>query len=455
MLHGKKLFIILDLKSGYHQVLMDEESLELTTFITKFGTFQYVRMPFGLKNAPAYFTMMLEDILVGLVRVSCLIYIDDIIVFGETLPELIDNYVKVLGRLSKANMKVNVLKMQLVCEEVKYLGVMISGDGIAASEEKIEQLDKLHVITNKSELKSLLGLAAYLSPFIPCYAARTKCLSSLLKDKVPFEWGPEQQEAVEGIIDTLKKRTRLAQPDPSAEFHLYTDASCEIRKDRNGKPYQTDGHYQKPKPYYAGDKTGKDQQGRGKKVYSKATTVTKKSKSPEEYMAIVNTLDEEKNVLVLLDTGCSMSIANCERIPDSFILEKEIVDLFELELADGKIISCNKKWKIKLKAQGAFGKYLYFTEWVIPLKMGKDAAHDILICFETIIRLDLLGARFPIQSEILEEWEDEWRDLQGDINDLKCENKELGGLVNPLLKHYMLQIRWDEPSELPPMELEL
>ncbi|GKT33576.1 Retrovirus-related Pol polyprotein from transposon 297, partial [Aduncisulcus paluster] len=226
MLHGKKLFIILDLKSGYHQVLMDEESLELTTFITKFGTFQYVRMPFGLKNAPAYFTMMLEDILVGLVRVSCLIYIDDIIVFGETLPELIDNYVKVLGRLSKANMKVNVLKMQLVCEEVKYLGVMISGDGIAASEEKIEQLDKLHVITNKSELKSLLGLAAYLSPFIPCYAARTKCLSSLLKDKVPFEWGPEQQEAVEGIIDTLKKRTRLAQPDPSAEFHLYTDASC-------------------------------------------------------------------------------------------------------------------------------------------------------------------------------------------------------------------------------------
>ncbi|GKT29076.1 hypothetical protein ADUPG1_005142, partial [Aduncisulcus paluster] len=55
-----------------------------------------------------------------------------------------------------------------------------------------------------------------------------------------------------------------------------------FRKDRNGKPYQTDGHYQKPKPYYAGDKTGKDQPGRGKKVYSKATTVTKKSKSPED-----------------------------------------------------------------------------------------------------------------------------------------------------------------------------
>ncbi|GKT28226.1 hypothetical protein ADUPG1_000518, partial [Aduncisulcus paluster] len=67
MLHGKKLFIILDLKSGYHQVEIEESSKEYTTFITKFGTFQYKRMPFGLKNAPAYFTMMLDDILAGLV----------------------------------------------------------------------------------------------------------------------------------------------------------------------------------------------------------------------------------------------------------------------------------------------------------------------------------------------------------------------------------------------------
>ena len=136
-LRGPKWFSTLDLASGYWQVPMASEDMEKTAFATPFGLYQFKVMPFGLANAPATFERMMEHVLSGLHWETCLIYLDDVIIFSKTFEEHIARLHQVLTRLKEANLKLSPSKCKLFRPQVEYLGHVVSKDGVATDPKKI------------------------------------------------------------------------------------------------------------------------------------------------------------------------------------------------------------------------------------------------------------------------------------------------------------------------------
>ena len=148
---------------------MDDTSQEKTAFITHSGLYEFRVMPFGLCNAPATFQRLMEIVLSGLVRESCLAYLDDILVMGQTFEEHASNLAKVFSHLREAGLRLKPSKCHLVQTEVKYLGHVVSQQGVSADPEKIEAVRKYPLPTNLKSLRSFLGLASYYRRFIPAF----------------------------------------------------------------------------------------------------------------------------------------------------------------------------------------------------------------------------------------------------------------------------------------------
>ncbi|GKT20393.1 Retrovirus-related Pol polyprotein from transposon 297, partial [Aduncisulcus paluster] len=139
-LQNSKHFAVLDLKSGYYQIPIDQSSREITAFITKEGLYEFQRVPFGLKTAPAHFQRVMNRNFSDLLFNSCLIYLDDIIVFGRSEEEFVENLKKVLNRLIELRLSLNSKKCRIGCDEVEYLGFLINSDGRRIDPERIDML---------------------------------------------------------------------------------------------------------------------------------------------------------------------------------------------------------------------------------------------------------------------------------------------------------------------------
>ena len=137
-LSGNSWFCTLDLKSGYWQVKLRSQDKEKTAFSVGNGLWQFTVMPFGLCNAPATFERLMEKVLRPILNKICLVYLDDVIIFGKTFEEMFANLREVLFLLGKANLKLNPKKCSFFSREVKYLGHVVSENGIATDPEKIE-----------------------------------------------------------------------------------------------------------------------------------------------------------------------------------------------------------------------------------------------------------------------------------------------------------------------------
>ena len=137
-LSGAKFFSTLDLKSGYWQVPLDDSAKEKTAFSTGSGLWQFNVMPFGLCNAPATFERLMEQVLFGLPMSVTLVYLDDIIVPGQSFSQHIANLRQVFERLRKAKLKLSPKKCILFQRKVQYLGHVVSEEGISPDPGKIE-----------------------------------------------------------------------------------------------------------------------------------------------------------------------------------------------------------------------------------------------------------------------------------------------------------------------------
>ncbi|GKT36235.1 hypothetical protein ADUPG1_003130, partial [Aduncisulcus paluster] len=126
LLGGTKYYAVLDLTSGYWQLEVEESSKKFTSFVTQFGQYEFNRLPFGLKNAPPFFQECMNRVLTGLIGMVCCVYLDDIIVFSDTIPGLLVSLLAVLLRLDMFNLKVNLEKTFIGAKEVEFLGFMIS-----------------------------------------------------------------------------------------------------------------------------------------------------------------------------------------------------------------------------------------------------------------------------------------------------------------------------------------
>lgn len=169
LLAKSKYFTTLDLMSGYWQVEVDQESHEKMAFITHEGLYEFLVMPFGLCNVPATFQHLMETVLSGLVRECCVIYLDDILVVGETFEAHLDNLQNVFDRLKQANLWLKPKKCWFGSPDVDYLGYRVSGDGLSTDKGKTEAIANFPRPTDLT-LCSFLGLASYYRRFIPCFS---------------------------------------------------------------------------------------------------------------------------------------------------------------------------------------------------------------------------------------------------------------------------------------------
>lgn len=219
-------FTTLDLASGFYQVEMDEESVPKTAFNAENGHYEYVRMPMGLKNSPSTFQRVMDNILRGLVNECCLVYLDDIIIFGSSLEHHLDNIKKVFDRIKESNLKIQLDKSEFLRKEVEYLGHLVTTDGVKPNPAKIEAIKSYPIPKTTKQIKGFLGLLGYYRKFIKDFAKITKPMTKCLKKDAIIDINNlEYKECFERCKTLLTEEPVLQYPDFSRPFNLTTDAS--------------------------------------------------------------------------------------------------------------------------------------------------------------------------------------------------------------------------------------
>ncbi len=223
-LRGSRYFSTLDLYSGYWQVKMDEQDIDKTAFVTRQGLFRFAVMPFGLCNAPATFERLMELVLKDLNWKVCLIYLDDIIVYGVGFYPALDQLKMVWKRIREANLKLKPTKCCLMRAEVPFLGHIVSREGVGVDPAKTEAVEKWPTPVNVKDVRAFLGLASYYRRYIPGFSMIAAPMTNLTRQGMDLVW----DDACEGAFRTLKaaliSAPVLAYPTREGHFTLSTDA---------------------------------------------------------------------------------------------------------------------------------------------------------------------------------------------------------------------------------------
>ncbi|XP_044755050.1 uncharacterized protein LOC123314004 [Coccinella septempunctata] len=224
-LRKAKYISTIDLKQGYWQVPLAPESRPITAFtVPGRGLFQFKVMAFGLHSAPASFQRLLDRVIGPEMEPYAFAYLDDIVVLGETLDEHLDNLRKVFHRLREANLQLNPEKCEFVRKSLKYLGHVVTEDGICTDPDKISAINEMPAPKSVREL-SFLGVASWYRRFIEDFSKVVTPLTALLKKKQTWKWETAKQTAFETLKQKLTHSPVLACPDFSKPFVLQTDAS--------------------------------------------------------------------------------------------------------------------------------------------------------------------------------------------------------------------------------------
>lgn len=219
-----KIFSKLDLLSGFWQIGMDEESKEKTAFTTKFGQFQFNVMPFGLMNAPASFQQLMNRILKEYIDKFVIVYLDDILIYSKNKEEHEKHIRMILTGLKNNNLKINKTKCEWFMDELTFMGHVITTTGIKVDPDKIKSIQNWKTPTNKTELRSFLGLCGYYRRYIRDHANITKEMTKLTGNET-FLWNENCEASFKLLKDKLSTAPILRPPKMNEQFILYTDAS--------------------------------------------------------------------------------------------------------------------------------------------------------------------------------------------------------------------------------------
>ena len=224
-LSNAKWFSTLDLASGYWQVELTPRARRAAAFCTRNGLFEWNVMPFGLCNAPATFQRLMDRVLAGLQWETCLVYLDDIIVLGRDVPEMLHRLSDVFNRLQDANLKLKPAKCCLFRHQVAYLGHIVSEQGVTTDPAKIQKVQDWPTPTSIQEVRQFIGLASYYRRFVEDFATIAEPLHNLTKKYARFQWTSECQEAFDGLKQRLTTTPVLGYPLDEGNMLLDTDAS--------------------------------------------------------------------------------------------------------------------------------------------------------------------------------------------------------------------------------------
>jgi hypothetical protein len=233
---GKRFFSTLDCLKGYHQLKLDQKDRWKSAFITHRGLYQFKRLPFGLKNAPAIYQRFMEQLLGSLRWTAALVYIDDVIVYSETWPEHMAHLRQLLAAAEKCGLTFSLSKCRFGFTELTMLGLGLSRYGLHTIKDRVRAVLDLAAPTTMGELHRMLGMFGYYRMFIRNFAKIAAPLNELKKrdpdaqskdysSKLPIPWSDECQAAYDELKHRLSSAPILAQPRYNRPFVLYTDAS--------------------------------------------------------------------------------------------------------------------------------------------------------------------------------------------------------------------------------------
>ena len=251
-LHGQEWFSTLDMAKAYHQGYVAEDFRKYTAFSTPWGIYEWLRVPMGISNAPPAFQRFINQTLAGLRDKVCVAYLDDILVYGSSFEEHLENLRKVLRRLQSKGIKLRADKCSFFRAEVRYLGRLVSKNGHRPDPADTIALEKFRTPPSTiGDLRSLLGFFGYYRSYVPDFSRKFQPLYALLKtkdkdkdvakgdekarskkkktqcsdSKSTIEWTVEMQQVVNETVDYLRSPTFLVFPDFDKPFILNCDAS--------------------------------------------------------------------------------------------------------------------------------------------------------------------------------------------------------------------------------------
>ena len=227
VLGSARWFSCLDLTSGYWQVEVAPGDREKTAFVTPYGLFQFRVMPFGLTNAPATFQRLMERVLAGLHWTTCLIYLDDILIFSATVQQHFSRLREIFDRLKQAGLKIKPSKCLLLQKNIKYLGHVVSEHGIKTDPDKTRCIADWPTPSCLQELKQFLGLASYYRRFVKNFAAIVAPLVKLTEKGHAWHWSSDCDAAFFLVKECLVTAPILGYPVFNQPFIVDTDASGE------------------------------------------------------------------------------------------------------------------------------------------------------------------------------------------------------------------------------------
>ncbi|PIK41369.1 hypothetical protein BSL78_21779 [Apostichopus japonicus] len=222
-LNGSSVFSKLDLNAGYHQLELEHESRNITTFSTHVGLRRYKRLSFGISSAAELFQNVISQTLEGIPGVMNIS--DDILVFGKTTQEHDKSLALVFQRLSEKGLTLNKQKCEFSKDSLQFFGYVFTANGISPDPRKVSAIQEATPPTNVSEVRSLLGMTNYCARFISNYANTTEPLRELIHKDVVFKWEQKHQSALETLKSNLTSDTVMSYFDQGNHTELIVDAS--------------------------------------------------------------------------------------------------------------------------------------------------------------------------------------------------------------------------------------
>ncbi|XP_056017509.1 uncharacterized protein K02A2.6-like [Ostrea edulis] len=218
-----KVFSKFDATHGFWHIKLDEPSSKLLTFNTPFGRYRYMRLPFGISSAPEVFSKRVQEMFSDLSGVECIV--DDILVWGETTAEHDSRVQQMLQRCREMNFKLNKNKVEFRVPEVRYVGHLITNNGIKVDPEKVRAIVEMPPPDDVSGVKRVLGVVQYVSKFIPNLSDVTAPLRILLQQDVEWHWDAPQQESFDRLKQLVSSTPVLRIYDVRKPVRISGDAS--------------------------------------------------------------------------------------------------------------------------------------------------------------------------------------------------------------------------------------
>lgn len=222
---GSTLFTTLDLQNAFHQVPLHKDSRELTAFSTSWQKYQFTSTPFGLTGSPFTWLRTIHTVLDGLLGKGVEVYMDDVLIHTKTLEKHTQLLSEVMKRLIDNNLKLKISKSAFMQKHVKYLGFIISAEGVEVDPQKTQCIREYPRPKNIKEIQRFVAMCNYFRKHVPGFAQKAKPMYSLLKKDVPFMWNDACEKGFNFLKQALITPPVLIYPNYSETFIITTDSS--------------------------------------------------------------------------------------------------------------------------------------------------------------------------------------------------------------------------------------